>query len=831
MRAQLSWLTELVPALAGKSGEQVADLFVSAGIEVDQIITAGPDDVDGLSVGEVVDIEELTEFKKPIRFCHLRVRAEGTATADEPEIRDIVCGAQNFSVGDRVVVALPGAVLPGDFRIAARKTYGKTSDGMICSSRELGIGDDHDGILVLPADAPIGANAVDYLGLHDVIFVTEPTPDRGYQLSVRGLARELAAKLDAPFTDPADVPAPPAGQGFPVTIEDDACGSFAARVLRGFDPSAPSPMWMRTRLLASGMRPISLAVDVTNYVMLLIGQPMHAYDLDRLAGQIVVRRAAEGESIVTIDDVKRELLAGEDLLITDGEHLHGIAGVMGAEAGEINAGTTDILLEAAYFDPVTISRSVRRHHLLSEAGRRFERGVDPVTGPVAIALASDLLSKYGGAQPEQHITLAGQPGLPAPQQIDPARINKLVGVDYDLQTVTRTLSLVGCTVEQAGELLRVTPPTWRPDLLEMPDFAEEVARIDGYDNVPVILPAAKPGTGLTAEQRARRQVSRAVAYSGFVETPSMSFHDEAALDALRIPADDVRRRLVQMANPIAADQTALRSTLLPGLFAALVRNHGRGFEDVALYETGTVFREPDGAPRPPAPPLDVAVVPTEQQFADLAASMPIERAHLAVAIAGKSQRATWSQPSRDVGWQDAVGAVQTAADALGAQIVLAQADVAPWHPGRCASVSLTDGTLIGYAGEIHPAVCEALDLPRRTCAAEIDLGALIARRFEGHTAPQVSTFPPATQDIALVVDAALPAADVQAVIENAAGPLLESVRLFDVFTGDQVGEGKKSLAYALTFRAVDRTLDSEETTDLRAAVITAATDRLGAVLR
>ena len=826
MRVQLSWLSELVPALEGRSGEEVADVLTDLGIEVDEIGGAGPDDINGLYVGEVVEIEELTEFKKPIRYCQVRFDDD----SDPERTLGIVCGATNFAVGDKIVAALPGAVLPGGFAISARKTYGKVSNGMICSAMEMGLGDDHSGILVLPADSPVGADAVELLGLHDVVLVTEPTPDRGYQLSLRGVAREIAAALGVPFTDPADaVPPAPAGEGFPVSLEDPSGDVFTTRIIRGFDPAAPTPEWMARRLSASGMRPISLAVDVTNYVMLLLGQPLHAYDLDRLAGRIVVRKAREGETVTTLDEVVRTL-STDDLLITDEAGIQGIAGVMGAQYAEISASTRNILLEAAHFEASTISRTARRHGLLSEAGRRFERGVDPLLAAKASALAVQLLAEHGGGVADETMVSVGEPTLPEPVTVSVQRIRSLIGVDYSHDRVIECLELVGCQVRGDGDRLTVYPPSWRPDFTEFTRVAEEVARIDGYDNIPSRLPQATAGGGLTPAQRAQRRAGRALAAAGFVETPSMSFQDDADLDKLGVDLDDERRRTVRIANPISAEQRTLRTTLLPNLLASVRRNVSRGADHVATYELGTVFFEP-AEPRPAAPVIDRGIHPTPEQLAALERARPIERLHAAVAVAGTAP-APWYGVPEHASWRDAVESARLLAGAVGTEIDVEQAQCAPWHPGRCAAIRIiATGTVVGYAGELHPQVCEQLGLPARTSVAEVDLGELIAQRSDRSTAPRVSPFPRAVQDLAVLVDAAIPVASVQQTIRSAGGDLLEDVRLFDVYTGEQVGEGKRSLAFALSLRADDHTLEHDEITRTREAIIAALESEHSAVLR
>jgi phenylalanyl-tRNA synthetase beta chain len=825
MRVPLSWLVEVVPSLDGLSAEEVAERLTALGVEVDEVETTGASDVDGLVVGEVRDIEELPGFKKPIRYCRVEV-APG-------DVRGIVCGATNFAVGDRVVVALPGALLPGDFRITARTTYGQTSEGMICSARELGLGDEHSGIMVLPPSAEVGADAVLTLGLHDAVLVTEPTPDRGYQLSVRGLGRELAAAVDREYTDPAAVePGFTGGDGFPVVLHDPAgCDRFCARILRGVNASGPSPLWMQTRLTRAGMRAISLAVDVTNYVTLLLGQPMHAYDLNLLAAPITVRRAREGETLVTLDGVTRTLAAGDDLLITDGERIQGIAGVMGGAHSEVNPATTDLLLEAAHFDPRVTSRSMRRHGLLTEAGRRFERGVDPVLPPAAIELATRLLLEYGGGTAEDVVTDVGEPRLPGGVRTDHRRIGDLVGVEYTPDTVVHRLEQVGARVlVQDDESLEVVPPSWRPDLQETADLAEEVARLEGYGAIPSVLPPAPAGRGLTPAQRRRRAVARALANAGAVENRSFPFHSDEVLDQLGVPDGDPRRRLAALANPLSAEQAYLRTTLLPGLLGALVRNVGRGAEDVTLFETGLVFREPESGSRPAAPVLPGARRPTEDELAALDAALPEQPEHLGVVFAGAVEPSGWWGPGRPASWSDAVDAARLVLDTVGADYTLRAAERAPWHPGRCAEI-VVDGAVVGHAGELHPQVCEALGLPRRTAATELDLGAVLAAARDEATAPAVSSFPPATQDVALVVDSGTPAGEVEAALRAGAGDLLEDVRLFDVFTGPQIGEGRTSLAYSLRFRAPDRTLTVEETTAAREAAVAEAARRVRAVQR
>ncbi|HEX6968345.1 MAG TPA: phenylalanine--tRNA ligase subunit beta [Micromonosporaceae bacterium] len=831
MRVPVSWLREYVDAPTDPALLELA--LVKVGLEVESITDLRTTVTGDLVVGRVSEIEELTGFKKPIRFCRVDVgAANGTG---EPQ--EIVCGATNFAVGDRVVVILPGGVLPGGFRIGARKTYGRMSNGMICSARELGISDEHSGILVLPPDvsAQPGADARPVVGLDDVVVELNITPDRGYCFSIRGIARELASSLGLPFRDPAalpDVPTATAEPAYPVRVEDPiGCDRFAGRVVRGIDPSAQSPEWMRRRLTLAGMRPISLAVDITNYLMLEIGQPMHAFDLAKLRGELVVRRARAGERLTTLDGVDRAL-DPDDLVIADDSGVISLAAVMGGADTEISDGTTELLFEAAHWDPPSVARAVRRHKLPSEASKRFERGVDPQLPLIALSRAVALLTEYAGGTVDERVldvdSVAPREQIGIPAEL-PART---AGVPYPTERVVELLEEVGCTVTVADDRLAVTPPSWRPDLTDPADLVEEVVRLDGYDKVPSVLPVAPPGRGLTPTQRRRRTVARALAEAGYVEVLCYPFTSTAALDALGLPDDDPRRALVQLANPLSEEEPALRSTLLPPLLAALRRNVGRGQRDLALFELGLVFH-PARNPTGDAPPrMGVADRPTDAQLAAAETFVPEQPWHVAVVLAGDVESPGWWGRGRPASWADAVAAARLALDAAGVpveRVEIRAGERAPWHPGRCAEV-LVDGTVVGYAGELHPAAVAALDLPRRTCAMELTVDALPLPGVV--PAPRISTYPPALIDVALVVGAEVPAADVQRALVTGAGDLLESVRLFDVYeSAEQLGTGRKSLAYKLVFRAPDRTLTVEEAVAARDAAVAEAASRFGAVLR
>ncbi|MEV8587273.1 phenylalanine--tRNA ligase subunit beta [Streptomyces sp. NPDC051180] len=840
MRVPLSWLREYVDLPATATGRDVQAKLISAGLEVEAVEQLGAGLTGPLVVGKVLTIEELTEFKKPIRFCTVDVgQANGTG---EPQ--EIICGARNFAEGDKVVVALPGAVLPGDFRIAERKTYGRVSRGMICSGDELGMGDDGThGIIVLPPEHEIGIDATVLLELFDEVLDIAVTPDRGYCLSLRGVAREAATAYGLPLRDPAllDVPAPNS-YGYPVQIGDPiGCDRFTARTVVGLDPEARSPIWLRRRLQKAGMRPISLAVDITNYVMLELGQPLHAYDRTRIDGPIGVRRAEGGEKITTLDGTVR-VLDAEDLVITDNRGPIGLAGVMGGANTEIAdpvtdpetgivSGSTEVVIEAAHFDAISIARTARRHKLSSEASKRFERGVDPQAAAAAAQRTVDLLVLLAGGTAEAGVTEISAPSAPRAIAMPANHPDRIAGVDYGRETVVRRLQEVGCDVYGQDELV-VTVPSWRPDLAEPNDLAEEVIRLEGYENLPSTLPKPPAGRGLTERQRTHRRVGRALAGAGYVEALNYPFIGEQALDQLGLEADDDRRRVVTLVNPLSDEEPALRTTLLPGLLGALRRNDSRGSHDLALFETGLVFR-PEGEPGV-AVRLPVDRRPTDAEIAGVNAVLPRQPRRVAVVLAGAREQAGWWGKGRPSDWADAVEAGRTVAAEAGVELIISADRHAPWHPGRCAAFHVEvagEKVLVGHAGELHPRVVKAFGLPARSCAMEIDLD-LLEQGYEGPLrAPRISSFPVATQDVALVVAGDVPAADVEAALREGAGELLESVRLFDVYTGDQLGEGHKSLAYALKFRATDRTLTVDEASAARDAAVALASARTGAVLR
>ncbi|MDR2348758.1 MAG: phenylalanine--tRNA ligase subunit beta [Bifidobacteriaceae bacterium] len=856
MRVPLPWLAEFAP-LGGRDGEAVAAALVGLGLEEEAVIGSG---VEGpLVVGRVLEAHpEPQKNGKIINWCQVDVGEAGGG------VRGIVCGASNFAAGDKVAVALPGAVLPGPFPISSRKTYGHISDGMICSARELGLGEDAGGIIVLSRlglDPPVGADLIPLLHLDEQTVDVNVTPDRGYCFSIRGIAREFSHATGAQFRDPALVVTPaPSRDGFQIELDDAVpvrgragCDRFVARIVRGCAAAGPSPDWMRRRLEQAGMRPISLAVDVTNYVMLELGQPLHAYDLAGLAEPIVVRRADAGQRLVTLDGVDRAL-DPEDLLITDSpggaraSRVLGLAGVMGGASSEVAADTRDLLIEAAHFDPVSVARVARRHKLSSEAAKRFERGVDPELPPRAAQRVVDLLLQYGGGEAEAAVTDVGWPVEPASLPFDPAYPERIVGVAYGEARVAQILEQIGCVVARhggreataaagaaagAGPWL-VTPPTWRPDLTRAIDLVEEVARIAGYQAIPSLLPAAPAGGGLTKSQRLRRSAAQALTGFGLVEVLSYPFVGDEQFDALGYPPDDRRRRALRLANPLDAAAPLMRSEILPTLLATARRNVSRGLADLGLFEIGLVTQPelgPDGARLARSAPLPGADRrPAQEVLERIAAAVPPQPRHVAGVLIGQRVRAGVWGPGRPADWADAVEAAKVVGRALHVDLAPVQAQFAPFHPGRCAALRAGQ-LLIGQAGELHPQVLAQIGLPPGAAAFELDLDRLIEIAPDIQPARPVSAQPLAKEDLAFVVDRSVAAADLVAAVKAGAGDLVEEAQVFDTYEGGQIPAGRKSVAVALRLRAADHTLTPAEIAAARQAAVRAAAKACGAELR
>ncbi|WP_405372606.1 MULTISPECIES: phenylalanine--tRNA ligase subunit beta [unclassified Microbacterium] len=835
MRVPLSWLREYVDVAPDATPDDVLAALVTVGFEEEDV--HGFDLTGPIVVGRVVSFDaEPQSNGKTIRWCQVDVGAAHGG------VRGIVCGAGNFFEGDKVVVTLPGAVLPGPFPIAARKTYGHVSDGMIASAKELGLGDEHSGILRLTElglDPEVGADAITLLGLDDVAVEINVTPDRGYALSLRGVAREYSHATGAAFRDPAARPfeelEQPTG-GFEITVDDAApihgnvgASEFVVRIVRDVDPSRPTPPWMVARLTLAGIRSLGILIDITNYVMLELGNPIHGYDLDALTGGITVRRAAAGEKLTTLDGKERTLSA-EDLLITDESGPIGLAGVMGGGATEMGDATRNVLIEAAIFDTISIARTARRHKLPSEASRRFERGVDPLVPFVAARRVADLMVELAGGTLD--VTTGGAlfaevfvPSIDLPAAFVPG----IIGVAYSDAEIVGALETIGCEVVATAEGWEVIPPSWRPDLTDRWTLAEEVARIHGLDRIPSILPTPPSGRGLTAAQRGRRRVAGALASAGFVETIAFPFTTEEQND-LHGSSEGEHLPSIKLANPLDGQAPFLRRSLVPGMLQIAHRNVSRGFTDLALFESGSVFTPEPGVSygTDTVPPL--GQLPDPATLDGLHAAIPPQPRHVAVLLHGNAAPKQPGHPAVAFELADALGAVQTIAAAAGVTIDVTQGRRAALHPGRTGILSVR-GTAVGYVGELLPAVAEVADLHGRVYVAELDLDGILGLVTAPDVAASLATYPAATQDVSLVVASDVAAGEVRAALEAGAGALLESVRLVDDYRGAGVADGTKSLTFALRFRAADRTLTAGEATDAKLAGVAVAAERFGAAIR
>ncbi len=847
MRIPLSWLRESAQVPAGATAEDVMADLVKVGFE-EEAVHRPTDALRGpVVVGQVLSlVKEPQSNGKTINWCQVRVVPEGqeqTLTGkgiDPSGVQGIVCGAHNFVEGDKVVVTLPGAVLPGDFHISARKTYGHMSAGMIASVRELGIGEDHDGILVLSRiglDPEIGTDAMELLGLYDEAAEINVTPDRGYAFSIRGVAREYAHATGTVFTDPASKVNAPASLtgGYGVKINDDApiygnpgCDRFVARTVRGVDATRPTPPWMSSRLRLAGIRSISLPVDISNYVMLELGQPLHFYDQDKLSGDIVVRRAVAGEKLTTLDG-KERALDPEDLLITDDSGPIGVAGVMGGASTEVSDATSTVLIEAAHFEEVSISRSRRRHKLPSEASKRFERGVDWQVANIAAQRAVDLLVELAGGTADETGTDVGTAPDAVSIALPAAFAAQRIGIDFTEEQIVTSLEDLGAVVEKSDGGWTVSAPSWRQDLETKEDLSEEIARLVGYDQIPATLPVAPPGRGLTRVQQQRRRLIQSLADAGLTEVLAYPFVSKAANDTFGVAEAGADRTAVKLANPISEEHGYLRTSVLPGLIEVAKRNHSRGFRDLALFEAGLVFLPGESVGTASIPPLGVK--PADEVLDALYDGVPAQPLHVAAVLTGHDSPAAAGHTPRLWDWADALDIARLIGDVLGVEVVVAQGQHQAFHPGRAAQLSLRTGEVVGYAGELHPKLLAASDMPARSVALEINADALFEAAADVIVARHISTFPVATQDVALVVPQEVPADAVLAALREGAGELLEDVALFDVYAGKGIEDGKKSLAFGLRFRANDRTLTADEASAARESAVAVAAERFGAVQR
>ncbi|HKJ54422.1 MAG TPA: phenylalanine--tRNA ligase subunit beta [Nitriliruptoraceae bacterium] len=840
MKLPLSWLASIVD-LPDMPVSELAEVMGRHGLEVDGIINpgAGVRDVTTarvLSWGPHPDADKL----RVVRITH---------GDDEVEL---VCGASNFDTGDVVVHAPVGGAIPG-MELEARALRGVVSNGMLCSARELQVGEDHDGIMVLDADTPLGVDIHALLPLGEPVLDLEVKGIRGDILSVAGAARDLGAVLDAdvslPSPPPVEVPGPSgaggSGAGGPadgieaveVTIDTpEACSHFVALTLHDVTVPPASPWWLRQRLAQSGVRAISPLVDITNYVMLELGQPMHAYDADRLDGDLRVRWATEGEELTTLDDVTRTLTT-QDLVVADDAGAVGLAGVMGGESTEVTEDTTTLVLEAAVWDPGTVRHTARSLRLTSEASLRFERGVDPAGAHRAVARAWELLVQIGGGATVVGLVEDGAPrATRASFEVSVDRTNGLLGLEVPTSRMVALLDRAGVATDVAtsadGDILTVTPPSWRSDLERMADIAEEVARLHGYDHIPAELPPILQQGGLGADQQAERDVHAAVRAFGLDEVVTRPFVGDDHPGGV-VEGDD----RVMLANPLAKDAAAMRPTMFEGLLGVVRRNVGQSRPGVAVYEFGRIFR-PAGGPldtvldtvtAPDAPAWrwtlpDGTLLPTQPK----AVGVALQGRRLAP---GRLDEATWGVGDALAIFDEVVRRLGPTRSSVRLERVPVQRD--RLHPYRTVSLRV-DGAEVGLVGQLHPAAAAARDLPEPVVVGELVVQPWLQALMAGAPAlagPSLVTRPAMIVDVAVEADDDLAWADLEAAIRQAVGDLLADLRVFDVYRGDPLPAGHRSIAARLWLQAAERGLTSDDEAAVLASVETAVADAGGRMRR
>lgn len=782
MKVLHSWLREFAPI--STNPDEVAKALNELGTAVESIEYLGAN-LDGIVVAKVLNLR-----KHPGAD---RIQLVDVDMGDG-EALQIACGAFNMEVGDHVPLAVLGTTMPNGIEITRRKMRGEWSNGMLCSGSELGLGDDHSGILILPGSSEVGTDVKDALGISsDVLFDLEVNPNRPDAMSVAGVARDLAAWFKVPFVLPKPQTSWVDDDGLSAAVEvlaPELCGRFLTRQFRNVTVG-DSPDWLVQRLLALGMRPINSLVDISNYVMLELGQPNHPYDLARLrGGGLRVRRAHAGETIVTLDDVERRL-EESDLLIADLEDRPmGIAGVMGAEAAEVSSDTTDVLLEMAWFDPISVAKTSRRLGLRTEASARFEKGTDPNILELAALRFAELL----GANGELLSTVGDVRGeLPKREaiQVRASRVNQILGTQIDAATIPGLIEPIGFSTKAIdSDTFAVQIPSWRPDSATEIDVIEEIARHYGYSRIERTVPRSPINGGLTKRQKEVRLVRNALVGLGFSEVMPTPFLAPGDLEAAKLDANPIL-----LANPLVAEESVMRTSLLPGLAKVLAYNASHRRAEISIFEIGHVFNQPS----------------------DPNAPLPDETERLAFAIGG----------------QEAPKAVQiwrALADYLGVTFLLEAAEVPGLHPTRSVKIVVND-LVIGALGEIDPEVLHSYEVPGRVAYLDVSMVDLLEARVAAKPYTPVRLYPSSDLDLAFELDETTPASALEAILERTAGDLLVSLQLFDVFRGSSVAEGRRSLAYRLRFQASDRTLSDTEITELRIRLIRAVEHQLLATLR
>ena len=832
MKVSLKWLSEYVEIPADLKA--FCDRLDLTGTGVEGVEIAGAT-YDKVVVGQIVE-KKAHPDSDHMWVCLVSVGENNLGKDGKPEPLQIVCGAQNFNEGDKIPVALVGAEF-GDFKIKKSKLRGVVSNGMNCSERELGLGSDHDGIMILPADAPVGEPFADYMKLNDKILDLEITPNRPDCLSMKGMAREVGAMYERGFTDPLDDPIfnlgenqdlEPTADSVEVTISDPArCDRYTARVIENVKVG-PSPDWLAQRVTAAGARSINNIVDATNYILFLLGQPLHAFDYDKLANKdgkvhIIVRPAEDGEKFTTLDGEERTLTSDMSVIATPTEAV-ALAGVMGGLDSEVTDETTTILLEAATFSSGHTSRTSRNLGLISEASLRYERGVDdnPI-GALSDASAALIAAVSGGTVRPGIVDVWEQKTEPIMLGFRIPRFNAMMGAEIDRDYIISTLTRLGCAVTVAdeaesvaascaeGELLHVLAPTFRPDLEREIDLYEEVLRLYGMDRIEPTLPggAGRIGKRTVAEQKIQK-INDTLRAAGLNETVTYSFAEPGDLDKLHMDKEGLGMP-VELLNPLNAEQSIMRQSIIPGLLHSLAYNQNHGVKNVQLYETGRVFFAAEGKKKPK------------------------EKERVAAVLAGAMGDPAWNNTPAAFDFFDGKGIIESLLHELATPKVrfkALSAEEAPHlQPGRAAQV-LSGGTVLGWVGEIHPLAADAFEATAPVVAFELDLDALVKTSQPARDYVDVPLFPAVTMDIALVVDEDVTNEKLMQVMRSAGGKLLSSIQLFDVYRDEErLGAGKKSMAYALEYRSPDKTLTAEEVNKQHERLIKKTCGATGAEVR
>ena len=791
MKVGLRWLQEFVPIDVPL--EKLTELLDVSGTKVEEVFRP-QGDVKGVVVAEVLDISEHPNADN--------LTLVDVKTGDDAD-QQVVCGARNFSVGDRVPLATVGAVLPG-MEITERKIRGRVSRGMLCSASELGVSREHSGILVLSPDAPLGEDVSSLLDLDDTTIELEITPNRPDCMSVVGVAREVGALLGHEVTHP-DVGVDDSSElssPVQVDIKDPAgCPRYVARYIDGVHIGA-APSWLASRLLRAGVRPISNVVDVTNYVMLELGHPLHGFDASKITDhRIVVRRAAPGERFVTLDGVERTMHE-DDVMIADTKHAVAIGGVMGGADSEISPDTQAVILEAAYFDPATVALTARRQLLRTESSARFERGMDPDAPPRAAARAARLIRELAGGTVSADVVDVHPVEIPRQRiTLRPARTDSVLGITIAPSSQAQLLRSIELPVEQKEDgTLEIEAPGFRPDLRREADLIEEVARLASFDRLSATLPPGRIGM-LDRDQVLDRNVRRILSDLGMHEAWTSSFMSAADAEALQLTATPMR-----ISNPMSEEERLMRTSLLPGLIRSAARNIAHRSSGVALFEVARVYE-------------------------DVGEPLAREAQILAAVFAGLRSPKSWNRPEQPWDFFSAKGVLEALYRRIAVDAVrFIGARGGPFHPTRGASLVVGAGP-VGAFGELDPRLCDRLGLPEGAVVLELSLASLASQVSEKTTVQEVPRLPATCIDLAVGVGADIPSQKVEDVIAKAGAPEVVSVRLFDIYEGEQVGVGRKSLAFSLELRAPDRTMTDEQAIQIRDRIVAALAERVGAELR